>query len=606
MSETDLRPAMLSLVGREARFGPFRLIPARQLLLCGDRIVPLGARAFEVLLTLVGHAGELVGKETLISKAWPNTYVDESNLRTAIAAIRRALSGQDSVRFLATVPGRGYRFVASVTISDDVAHRRNLPASIARVIGREHAIDALVAELKAHRLVTVVGPGGVGKTTTALSAARRTVERREFSAAVVVDLAHLKDPVLVPSALRSALGVVADGDDMSAIQTHLADERLLILIDSCEPLLAAAAAEAESILTLAPRVSVLATSREPLRADGERIWRLDPLSAPPPYASCSASKALEFSAVELFCERAAASRADFELTDSIAREVCEICRRLDGLPLAIELAAGRLDVLDVSTLAAELNDYFRLHMPGRSSSLPRHRTLQATLDWSFERLTEKERVLFRRLAVFRDPFAPDAVRGVVTDALLPSVEISSILASLAAKSLIAKENNGHGRHRLLDTTRAYALQRLVDSGEVDDLRERHARYFERRLGEPAQGAGDGPAIAAARAGMRSPPIESAGFETNAPHYGDPMRVPEAARDMVDHGGTNAKWLYASLLALEQKARILDPHGDHSTSEEKVRVAIDFAEREQAGVSSQQVVPLPDPAPCIGTDSGTVA
>ncbi len=475
------------LAGREAQFGPFRLVPARQLLLHGDEVVQLGGRAFDILQVLVEHAGELVEKGTLISRAWPHTFVEECNLRTAIAAVRRALNGtRSTIDYLVTVPGRGYRFVAPVSIVESKL-RPNLPASLSRIIGRDHAIAALAAELRTGRLLTIVGAGGIGKTTIAVSAARLAVGQRQFYTASLVDLAHLQHPKMILSAIRSALGAAkTDDDDLRAIQALLTDRRHLIVLDSCEPFVTEIAAAVDAVLSAAPSTVVLATSREPLRLAAERIWRLDPLSVPPPYAALDARNALSYSAVELFCERASTNSADFCLTDDMTEHVADLCRKLDGLPLAIELAAGRLDTLGVAELSAELTDHFRLHMPGRNTGLPRHRSLQATLDWSYQTLSDAEKVLLRRMSVFCGACSYDALQAVAAGDGLEPLEINSIVASLAAKSLAvgAGELSASG-HRLLDTTRAYALQRLEQSGEADLVKERDARYFEKLVAETA-------------------------------------------------------------------------------------------------------------------------
>ncbi|WP_213775778.1 winged helix-turn-helix domain-containing protein [Bradyrhizobium sp. dw_78] len=483
--------AAINLRGREARFGSFRLLPSRQQLLCGDEVLRLGGRAFDVLRVLVENAGEVVEKQALMTSAWPNTYVEECNLRTAVAAVRRVLNTWGSKGdYLETVPGRGYRFIAPVSIMDGKP-RRSLPSPLSRIIGRDHAVGALAAELRTGRFLTIVGAGGIGKTTVAVSAARLAIEQRQFYSASLVDLAHLRDPKMVLSAIRSGLGFATTaGDDLSEIRALLADRRHLIVLDSCEPFVAEVSAAVRVILSGAPSSVVLATSREPLRAAGERIWRLDPLTVPPPYAAINARSALSYSAVELFCERATANSASFRLTDDAVRHVAEICRKLDGLPLAIELAAGRLDTLEVAELAAELTDYFRLHMPGRNTGLPRHRSLQTTLDWSYETLSDAEKVLLRRMSVFCGACSYDALKAVVGGDGLDPLAIHSLMASLAAKSLAigAGELSASG-HRLLDTTRAYALQRLEQSGEAETIKERHARYFEQLVAATAASVG---------------------------------------------------------------------------------------------------------------------
>ena len=483
--------------GQAISFGPFRLIAAQRLLLEGDKPVRLGSRALDILATLVERAGEVVGKDELIARAWPRTFVEESNLKFQVSALRRALGdGQGDHRYVVTVPGRGYNFVAPVRIEEPSrpplpptitpAGMHNLPLAVTRMIGRDDAVAALVARLSRHRLVTIVGPGGIGKTTVALAVAERIIPGYDHGV-WLVDLAPLGDPRLVPSAVATVLGREIRGDDpLPGLVAGLRDERMLLLLDSCEHVIDAAASFAAAALAGAPGVKILATSREPLGVAGERGYRLGPLGSPQPSSRLTAAEAAAFPAVQLFVERVPAVVEDFVLTEANAPLVAEICRRLDGLPLAIEFAAPRAEVLGVEGLAARLDDSLSLLGAGRRTSMPRHRTMRAVVDWSYGLLTEDEQIFFRALSVFTGGFTVEAAAAVVMNAD-QRVTVIDRLADLVAKSLVVADVGGtEPRFRLLDTTRAYAIEKLDGSGEREQLVRRHAEYY-RNLFERAEG-----------------------------------------------------------------------------------------------------------------------
>src|SRR5216684_4416645 len=408
-------------------FGPYRLLAAQRLLLERDQPVRLGSRAFDILAALVERAGEVVGKEQLIARAWPQTFVEESNLKIQVSALRRALGdGQGGNRYVITVPGRGYNFVAPVrreepsrappppTVTSAVMH--NLPFAVTRMIGREEAVAALVARLSRQRLVTIVGPGGIGKTTVALAVAERMIASFEHGV-WLVDLAPLGDPRLVPSAVATVLGLEIRADDLlSGLVTRLRDKRMLLLLDSCEPVIDAAASLAAALLGRALGVSILATSREPLGVAGEYDYRLAPLGSPQASSRLTAAEAATFPAVQLFVERVTAIVEDFALTDANAPLVVEICRRLDGLPLAIEFAAPRVEVLGIEGLAARLDDSLQLLGGRRRTTMPRHRTMRAVVDWSYGLLSEDEQLFFRALGIFAGGFTVEAAAAVAINA----------------------------------------------------------------------------------------------------------------------------------------------------------------------------------------------
>src|SRR6266852_2783477 len=348
-------------LGRAFLFRSFELFPEQRLLLEGDNQVRLGSRAFDILAALVERAGEVVGKEQLIARAWPRTFVEESNLKIQVSALRRALGdGQGGHRYVVTVPGRGYNFVAPLrreepsqaalppTVAPAVMH--NLPFAVTRMIGREEAVAALVARLSRQRLVTVVGPGGIGKTTVALAVAERMIASYEHGV-WLVDLAPLGDPRLVPSAVATVLGLeIFTKDPLAALVAALRDDRMLLLLDTCEHVIEAVTSLTGALLGGAPGVNILATSREPLGVAGEREYHLGPLGSPQASDGLTAAEAIAFPAVQLFVERVTAIIEDFALTDANAPAVVQICRRLDGLPLAIEFAAPRVEVLGIEGL----------------------------------------------------------------------------------------------------------------------------------------------------------------------------------------------------------------------------------------------------------------
>jgi predicted ATPase/DNA-binding winged helix-turn-helix (wHTH) protein len=472
--------------GRSVGFGPFHLFPTQQLLREGDVRVSLGSRAMEILIALVDRAGELVTKEELIARVWPNTFVDETNLRVNVALLRRALrDGQSGNRYIGTDPGRGYRFVAPISVSEQTITTRrvaaaprtdNLPGILTRVVGREAVVATLSTQLPQRRFITLVGPGGIGKTTVAVAVAAALVGAYPDGVAFL-DLAPVSEPNLLSSALATVLGLAIPSDNrIPGLLAHLRDRQMLLVLDSCEHVVEAAASVAEEISAGAPGVHILATSREPLRAAGERVHRLPPLENPITSANLTAAEALTFPGVQLFVERAAAANLNgFELGDADAPIVAEICRRLDGIPLAIELATGCIDTFGVRQLAARLDDRFRLLTTGRRTALPRHQTLGATLDWSYQLLPEDERALLQQLAVFAGDFSLDSALAVADDN--DTLQVVK-LGNLVAKSLVAFDHRGDAAHyRLLDSTRLYALQKLRDSGGLRDASRRHAQHY---------------------------------------------------------------------------------------------------------------------------------
>jgi len=470
-------------------FGPFRLYTAQRLIEREGVPLHLGGRALDILIVLVEQASEVVSKNDLMARVWPDSTVDEGSLRVHVAALRKALGdGESGARYLTTLTGQGYCFVAPISrsraprgleaASSKPGHVHNLPTRLTRMVGRDQTVQEMSEQLKTERFVTIVGPGGIGKTTVAVSIGYELLT--EFAgAAHFFDLGPLNDPVLVPGAVASTLGLlVQSADPIPGLIAFLRDKRMLLILDSCEHVIETAAALAERIFEGAPQAHILATSRESLRVEGEHVHRLSPLASPPDDAGLTAAQALDFPAVQLFVERAIAGGRRFELNDADAPVVGEICRRLDGMALAIELAAGRIDVYGVQETMALLNDRFKLLWDGRRTALPRHQTLSATLDWSYDLLSTLERSILCRLSVFVGVVTLEGARAVATGDDIDETQVVTVLVGLVAKSLISADTSVPAtRYRLLDTTRAYASAKLSESGEAGDVKRRHAKYF---------------------------------------------------------------------------------------------------------------------------------
>ena len=445
-------------------FGPFRLLPAERRLERDGTQVRLGGRALDLLIVLVERAGEVVPGRTLLETVWHDVNVEESSLRFHIKNLRKALGDTPAeTRYVANVPGRGYCFAAPVERTERTPAPRsggsgtgagmNLPSRASMVVGRSDSIEAVARELSRRRIVTITGPAGIGKTTLAIATA--LAMRGDFGDAVLfVDLAPIEDPSLVVSALVSALGLVLRADEpVLAVIDFLRDRRLLIVLDNCEQVIEPVAALAERLLGETACVHLIVTSREPLRIAGERVHRLAPLECPPVRSGITAGEANAYPAVQLFVDRATAGGDGFSLDDASAPAVAEICRRLDGIPLAIELAAARAEFFGVSVLAGRLDDMFTLLTQGRRFALPRHQTLRATLDWGYNLLSAIEQAVLRRIAIFRARFTLDLALAVVDDAVPPDSAVDA-MSNLVAKSLLSADaSGGTVLYRLLEATR---------------------------------------------------------------------------------------------------------------------------------------------------------
>ncbi|WP_198370206.1 ATP-binding protein [Roseomonas rosulenta] len=469
------------------RFGRFQFDPTRRLLLKNGQAVRLGSRALALLAALLEQPGEVVEKSRLMDVAWPGLHVDETNLRSQMAALRRALEdGVDGARFIVNIAGRGYAFVASVSgdaagaVSPAAEARRPhpLPVRLTPVLGQAATIAHLVEKLRAQRFVTVFGAGGIGKTTIAVAVAEAMAPAFP-DPPCFVDLGVVAHPSLAVGHVAAALGAASDfGGSLASLAAYLADRRMVLVLDSCEPIVETAAALAEAFLKAGPGVHVLATSRERLRAEGEWVHRLASMEVPPPHAALPMEEALRYPAIQLFIERAQAASDLFRPGAAQIGQVAAICRWLEGIPLAIELAATRVAELGLDVLAERLDARFGLLMKGRRTALPRHQTLRATLDWSYGLLSPRHQQVLARLSVFRGSFARDAAVEIGRLGQDSPSETLEILAELADKSLIAPDTGAPmPAYRCLDTTRAYMAEKLAEFGESAQAARQHAAHY---------------------------------------------------------------------------------------------------------------------------------
>ncbi|MVT71871.1 transcriptional regulator [Bradyrhizobium cajani] len=481
---------------RTYAFGNWLIDCQRRELRHDNVTVPIGSRAFEILKKLAGSAGLLVTKDELIGSVWSGLAIEDNTLQVHISAVRKAL-GKDR-DLLKTVSGRGYTLAGSwrsghpdqsaaamVSTPADSSFSSNLPNTRAPLIGREDCLSELAGLLSAYRAVTLVGPGGIGKTKLAIELARCVASTFDDSVALI-ELATLQDPALATSATARTLRLALNDKDVSAagIAQAIGTRRLLLILDNCEHVIDAAAQIASAVLRYCPNVTVLATSREGLRIDGEYVATIPPLSVPRTDVR-DPDLLLRESAVQLFVARTRASRAGFVPGAEDLSKIAAVCRRLDGIPLALEFAAARAANLGVDTVLLRLDRRFELLSSGRRDQLPRHQTLRATLDWSYDLLSPEEQRLLCWLAVAPAGFTLDAAIAMMDD-VLSRADVIEILFNLVGKSLVSLDPSFEGRWRLLETTRAYALEKLAEAGFVEQAARRHAGFL-RQLVAPLGG-----------------------------------------------------------------------------------------------------------------------
>jgi predicted ATPase/DNA-binding winged helix-turn-helix (wHTH) protein len=475
-----------SAVHRKLRFGPFELSIGERALRRDGEVLPLGGRALDLLIYLADRPGEVIAKQELIDHVWSDVTVEEGSLRVHIAAIRKALGdGQLGNRYIANIKGRGYSFVDTVVPLGGGTESRNarfrhqgrLPVPPIMMIGRETVISEVSDKLRDERFVTLLGPGGIGKTTVALAVGRAVAE--EFGGKVhFVDLESLTDPRQVAGAVATSLGLALKSKDPGLeLASLVRSQQLLIILDSCEHVIEAVASLAEQLYQQTEAIHVLTTSRESLKVEGEHCYRVPPLDCPPEGSEQTANAVLRYPSAQLFVERVAARMGSFTLTDEEAPFVAEMCRKLDGLPLAIELAAGQVAALGLKNTVARLGSRLELLRLSHRTAVPRHRTLKATLDWSYNLLSDAERIVLRRIAPFVGHFTLEGARYVAGELGAGTGEIFDAIAGLVEKSLMATRiDETQAQYRLLDTTRAYALEKLEEHAEADMVFRRHAEY----------------------------------------------------------------------------------------------------------------------------------
>ena len=467
------------------RIGPFVLNARTCILSEGSTPVALGKRAVAVLATLVESPQEYVPKARIMESAWPGVIVEESNLAVQVSSIRRVLArAPGGENWIETLSGRGYRFVGPCTLVSEgvpggAIARSNLSAPLTSFVGRGRETTELEVLLARSRLVTLTGTGGVGKTRLAIHVADAMLHAFR-DGAWLVELAALRDAALVAQAVMAALQVEAPrgAPPSRALVEHLADKNLLLVLDNAEHLLAACADLVDTLLRKCPQITVLVTSRERLGVPGESIYRVPSLSVPDPIRDASAARVDDSESVRLFQERAQLQIAGFGITNRNASVIGSICRHLDGIPLAIELAAARVRSMTVEEIDARLEHRFALLTGGARTVPPRQQTLRAAIDWSYDTLTENERSVFCAMAVFAGGWTLEAAQGVWPDETKDRDGLLDILTSLADKSLVLTEERASAtRFRLLETVQQYALERLQQIGSDSDLRKRHFVYF---------------------------------------------------------------------------------------------------------------------------------
>jgi predicted ATPase/DNA-binding winged helix-turn-helix (wHTH) protein len=469
--------------------------------------VPLavGSRALDILITLVERAGQTVTKKELFSCVWPHVNVEESSLRVHIAGLRKALcDGKDGARYITNVPGRGYCFVAPVArgnvtprcSSTMMAAKRSasvqaLPGRVKGLVGRDGIVPMLVAELSTHRFLTIIGPAGVGKTVVAISVANEWATARAEKVCYV-DLANHARTCSVCDAIAERLGMEPAGAASAAgLAAFLHNKPTLVVLDNCEAFVDQAAALSEELLARSSEFTLLVSSREALRARGERVWQLPALECPP---SIDGSAVIEdYAAVRLFLERVSMDGACLDAAGPDSHAIARICRALDGIPLAIEHAASCVRLYGLAETVQLVEGAHVMDLEGRRTAPSRHRNLRAMLDHGHDLLDETDRAVFRRLAVFEGEFSVQAALAVMSELASDAIRDCHAIGNLVAKSFLVRITYANGRsgYRFPAITRAYASGKLLQSDEAEAMYRRHASY----VSEHPPGPEDTPATA---------------------------------------------------------------------------------------------------------------
>ena len=564
-------------------FGAFELQLDERRLLAEGALVALRPRAFDLLAAFVDRAGHLVTKDELLDRVWPGVVVEEAALHVQVSALRKVLGNEA----IATVSGQGYRFALTVTRLEapQAPPKHNLPSQLTSFIGREQEIAQLKDLLTTKRLVTLTGAGGAGKTRLAIEVADRLLDA--FADGVwLVELAALSDPQLVPQAVAVVLGV-KEQPGKSVTETvcgYLASRNLLLVLDNAEHLLGACAQFADQALRRSTRLTILVTSRESLGITGELTYRVPSLTVPAVNEAPTPETAVSYEGVRLFLDRGRLIRPTFAITAENAGAVASICTRLDGIPLAIELAAPRLRSMSVEELSQRLDERFALLTEGSRTALPRHRTLRSMIDWSYVLLTSVEQAMLRRLSVFAGGWTLASAEQVCAGGGVATKDVIDLLASLSDKNLIViEEQGGATRHRMLETVRQYTQDRLRESGEEALWRDRHFASF-LALAEEAfpQLKGRNQHTWLDRLAAEHDNVRAALTWSAATNPGDALRLAASLMRFWDIRGhlTEGREWYARLLdavpsrpASRDRARALNAaailtreQGDHATSQ----------------------------------------
>lgn len=457
------------------RIASLTILPDQREVFVDDIPVTLGSRAIDLLIALAEREGQLVTKEELIERAWPTTCVAENSLHVQIAGIRKILGRHRNM--LTSISGRGYRLACPVQLAGDALPLSNVPALRTALYGRETAVHRIIAMLRSFDLVTLVGAGGIGKTSVALEIMKSGVYPPDYRVHFV-ELARQEAPDSVASTIAGSMGLTSPCG-RSAVQTvinQIPDDPMLLVLDNCEHVIDAVADFLCRVRLMKPACKVLATSREALRIPGEHLYQLGPLDVPEEGAS--EHSLLACSSVQLFLARAQAVDAQFSADSTTLELISLACQRLDGIPLAIELAAARAPLLGVDVLVGKIGERLDLLSGGPRNALPRHQTLRATFDWSYNLLGPVEQRALRRLGVLRGAFTLEEAHAVVAWEDLKFEETANAICALVSKSLVSAQAHGQRvRYRLLETTRSYAEQRLDQSGERDVAELRRAKYL---------------------------------------------------------------------------------------------------------------------------------
>lgn len=472
--------------GKNFRFGPFRLSLSERALWAGNDRLDIGSRAFDILALLASQPGEVISHKQFQESVWPDTVVEDGNLRVHIARIRKALGSVSADKdFIQSVAGLGYQFVGHVAFDDGVpvgsAFGTVEPATsnddFDRALGRRGDINAVLSLVKTHALVTVTGPGGVGKTTVCAATLRAYGESNPDSTAFV-DLSSVEQGHHVETAVASALNLNAiRTTPLDAVIDALKKHELLLALDCCEQVIEGVMTFVVAVIDACPGVRILTTSRQPLRLPGEQVFELAPLPVPEDAEASMPASARTFASVRLFIERATSADSRFDYSDADLPIIAGICRKMDGLPLAIELAASRVTAFSLKALADELDDRLSLLVNGRRTAAPRHQALRTTIDWSYRLLSEREQQMMCRLSIYRGAFTMSKVLAVNQMDAEDSA-LTAMIQALCEKSLLLPvEDPLQPSFRMLDSIRAFCLEKLVESAEYASIADMHLAYF---------------------------------------------------------------------------------------------------------------------------------